>query len=243
MSKKAAAKEPKTIKKTPKEQKTNKPDNENIVVVPPKKEIKGFLEKIVEDERKSRGKAQRIFLILTHEYNENELERKYEVMGTTGNVYTVIIKNKPSCTCPDHTNRYKRCKHIYFVLTRIMKVKPSQEDISTYDDEDLIDMFNNIPQITENLRINSSQLAKFKELKKNGNGEVEMRVIDEDDICAICLGELYECNEEIVYCKYSCGHVLHKQCFDMYNSKRTEIKCLFCYKIWETEKKQYINLD
>src|SRR5438105_3268942 len=105
--------------------------------------------------RKSRGKDQKIFLILTHEYDPKVYERRYEVMGTTGNAYTVTINKSPVCTCPDHTVRHKRCKHIYFVLTRIMKVKPEQEDMSSYTDQDLNDMFANIPQITENLRVDA----------------------------------------------------------------------------------------
>lgn len=192
--------------------------------------------------RKSRGLEQKIFLILTHEYEKNILERKYEVMGTSGNVYTVTIKNDPDCTCPDYVNRHKRCKHIYFVLMRIMKVSEGLENIETYSDTDLEVMFENIPQITENLRVDSCKLAKFKQLKKNNNGEVKMREITEDDLCPVCLDGLYECKEELIYCKYSCGHGIHKQCFDMYNTKQDNIKCLFCHKEWKNNS-QYINLD
>jgi hypothetical protein len=50
-------------------------------------------------------------------------------------------------------------------------------------------------------------------------------------------------NEEMIHCKYSCGNSLHKQCFDMYNTKRyNEITCLFCHKAWN-DKKKYINLE
>lgn len=220
----------------------------NVAVVNLKKEakiIKGYEKQLVDDVRKARGKQQKIFLILTHEYDEDELERRYEVMGTTGNVYTVSIVNSPTCTCPDYTTRNKRCKHIYFVLTRIMKVKPNQEDIEKYLDDDLQDMFENIPQITENLRVDAHKLAKFKTLKKNGNGEVEKREIDEEAMCPICLAELYDCDEELIFCRYSCGYSLHKQCFDMYNSKQHgECKCIFCQKPWENEfKKQYMNIE
>jgi hypothetical protein len=199
--------------------------------------------KINDDARKSRGMAQKIFLILTHEYDKSILERKYEVMGTTGNVYTVTIKNSPACTCPDYIQRHKRCKHIYFVLTRIMKVKKDQEDIAKYTDGDLADMFTNIPAITENLRVDAAKLAKFKTFQKNANGEIK-REITEDDLCPICLGELLVCVEEITFCKKSCGYSIHKQCFDMYNSKRIDIKCLFCHKDWNMDDgNQYLNLD
>ncbi|VBB17960.1 hypothetical protein YASMINEVIRUS_423 [Yasminevirus sp. GU-2018] len=204
----------------------------------------GFRKKVIEDTRKSRGKAQRIFLILTHAYEDDVLERSYDVMGTTGNAYNVCIKTSPTCTCPDYTTRHKRCKHIYFVLSRIMKVTEDQEDIEEYTDDDLRDMLSNIPQITENLRVDAGKIAKFKALKKNGKGEVEMRPINEDDVCAICLGDMYECDEELTYCKYSCGSGIHKDCFDRYTAHRAEgAKCLFCMKQWERQGTAYINLD
>jgi hypothetical protein len=208
------------------------------------KSIKGFkLKSISQDDRKSRGKEQKIFLIMTHEYENDDMERSYAVMGTTGNVYTVTIKNKPTCTCPDFTIREKRCKHIYFVLTRIMKVSEDREDIDTYSDDDLIDMFSKIPHITDNLRVESSKLDLYKSMKKNKNGEVTMKEITEEDLCPICLDEMYECGEEITYCKYSCGACIHRKCFDMFNSKQTgDIKCLYCHKIWY-DKKEYLNIQ
>jgi hypothetical protein len=207
--------------------------------------IKGYENRSIDDIRKARGKEQKIFLILTHEYDADDLERKYEVMGTTGNVYTVSILNTPTCTCPDYVSRNKRCKHIYFVLTRIMKVKSSQEDIEEYSDGDLEDMFENIPQITENLRIDANRLAKFRILKKNGNNEVEKRELDDESMCPICLTELCDCDEELIYCRYSCGYSLHKQCFDMYNSKQHgQFKCIFCQKPWELGiEGRYLNID
>lgn len=197
--------------------------------------------KIVKDEqRKTRGIKQKIFLILTYEYDDDKLERSYEVMGTTGNVYMVTINESPSCTCPDYVTRAKRCKHIYFVLTRIMKVRTEQEDIEKYPNDVLRNMFDSIPIITESLRVDATKLNKFKELKKNKNGEVKMRKIMEEDMCPICLMELDD-SEDLVYCKYSCGNSIHKECFDMYNLKKTEIKCILCQNLWNPDR-QYIKL-
>ncbi|RYQ85296.1 hypothetical protein Ahy_B10g104817 isoform B [Arachis hypogaea] len=41
------------------------------------------------------------------------------VFGATGNVYTVNLSSTPSCTCPDRTTP---CKHILFVLIRVLGV-------------------------------------------------------------------------------------------------------------------------
>jgi len=215
--------------------------------MPPKKiNVKtatGFKHRVNEVERKSRGKTQKIYLVMTHEYTMNVLERSYEVMGTTGNVYNVCIKTSPTCTCPDYETRQKRCKHIYFVLSRIMKVQPEQEDIEEYTNDDLEYMFDHVPHITENLRVNADKIAHFKALKKNGNGEVTMKQIGEDDVCPICLDDMYECNDVITYCKYSCGHAIHEDCFTRYSDHRNEIvKCLYCQKPWTKDQSQYVNL-
>lgn len=202
--------------------------------------------KVVKEEnaRKERGKAKNIFLIQTHEYDQKNRERKYDIMGTTKNVYTVTINKIPKCTCPDYKQRHNRCKHIYFVLTQIMKVSREREDIESYDDNELEDMFNKIPIITENLRVNAQCLQKYLGTKnKNKNGEVEMKEASEEDICPVCLGDIMDENEETVYCKYSCGQCIHAKCFEMYNSQTKAIKCLFCQKDWTIDKKDYINLN
>ena len=228
---------------------TSKPTTKKIVgasvkVVKTEKVATGYKPKVNETERKSRGKVQKIYLVMAHEYSNGVLERSYEVMGTTGNVYNVCICTSPTCTCPDYTSRQRRCKHIYFVLSRIMKVKEEQEDIEQYTDDDLQDMFNNVPLITENLRVDVHRVARFKSLKKNGNGEVTMREIDEDDMCPICLDDMFECADEITFCKYSCGTAIHKDCFMRWTQHRHEPpKCLYCHKPWEQEKTAYVNLS
>lgn len=206
--------------------------------------IAGFRKLLNESQRKLRGVSQKIFLVLTHEFDENILERKYDVMGTTGNVYTVSIKNVPICTCPDYTLRFKRCKHIYFVLKRIMKIQQEYEDIIEYNDNDLIHMFSNIPEITNNIKLHTNLVNKYVSLKTNGI--ILQKKIEDDDICPICLDTLYDCDEEIVFCKYYCGNNIHKECFDIINDNKTDITCLYCFKPWISNKstlQPYINLN
>jgi len=211
--------------------------------MPLKRVIKGIYKPDLA--RKDRGKSQKIYLIKTHEEDAKKLERVYEVMGTTKNVYTVTIKTSPTCTCPDHMTRLTRCKHIYFVLTRIMKVKSDEEDIKKYSDDDLKSMFTKIPEITNNLKVSASLLNRYQSLQTNDNGEVTQKKIDEEDQCPICLDDLYECDEEVIFCKYSCGNNIHRDCFEMYyQKKKTDITCLYCTKKWnEANKLKYVNLD
>ena len=102
--------------------------------------------------------------------NEDDALREYIVMGSTGNVYRVKIKHEPSCTCPDNRMRKERCKHIYFILLRVMKVDNETQEY--YDDEELVEMFKHIPQITHNLIANRAIRKKYKFIERRGK-EVE----------------------------------------------------------------------
>lgn len=74
--------------------------------------------------RKDRALTQNLALISI----EGEI---YNVRGSTGNVYQIVIKNGPVCSCPDYTKRQIRCKHIYFVLITVLKVENTELD--SYD--------------------------------------------------------------------------------------------------------------
>ena len=183
-----------------------------------------------------------------------EKKRVYLIMGSTGNVYSVVITNKPTCTCPDFRQRKKRCKHIYFVLIRIMKVE--NPIIKKFTNDNLDEMFNIIPLITNNLIVDKSKRDKFHEItnniKSNNSKEINSKTdnkvkqrLNDNDICPICLDNINN-GKELDYCKYSCGLTLHKKCFQMWE-KRNKGICVFCRANWYKNKKKnkpnlYVNL-
>jgi Ring finger domain len=192
--------------------------------------------------RKERGKTQNIFLIETI---INEKERKFMVMGLTGNIYQVTMKHIPECTCPDFMTRNKRCKHIYFVLIKIMNTQ--NEDQDSYDELELQTMFHSIPLITNNLIVNENVKEVYNKLKEQNklNTSVKQEVTQRDtnDLCPICLDDL-ENGDELDYCKYSCGRPIHKICFSMWTKNRSSI-CVFCRHQWNSSTDseiKYINL-
>ena len=73
---------------------------------------------------------QRFFLI-DREKQEGALSEKFLVLGSTGNVYTVMIKHVLSCDCPDAL-KGNHCKHILFVLIRVLH-QPSHSNYSELD--------------------------------------------------------------------------------------------------------------
>lgn len=79
-------------------------------------------------ERLSRAFVHRLFLVGVETPSSAAADggdeaRVYSVLGSTANVYTVTIRERPSCTCPDHIKRGDPCKHILFVMHRVLKVE------------------------------------------------------------------------------------------------------------------------
>ena len=152
---------------------------------------------------------------------EEDTERKFVIMGHSGHVYNVTITNRPKCTCPDFYLRHNRCKHIYFVLIRIMNIDNVTDRY--YSDDDLTDMFSNIPPVAQNL------MYKGDEMENNEGKEVEQK-FEKGDICPICLDPL-ENGKELDFCRYSCGKTIHSKCFSMWVKSKGSI-CVFCRAQW-----------
>ena len=89
--------------------------------------------------RKNRGKNQNICLKKVNFLSDNK--REYVIIGTTNNSYTVTVSNIVTCTCPDHETRQVRCKHIYFVLCKILKIENGDEDKYFYTNSKLRTIF------------------------------------------------------------------------------------------------------
>lgn len=182
-------------------------------------------------QRKQRGVTQKLFLIETLQIKD-ETSREYIIMGSTGNVYNVNITHNPTCTCPDYITRGNRCKHIFFVLVRIMKV--IDPDKKRYTDGDLKEMFSNISEITNVLCVGKQIKDKYS-CSKGSN----IVTVKDDDICPICLEDIQN-GEQFEYCKAQCGKCVHELCFSMWCIKNPA-NCLVCRTPWGTQK--YLNLS
>ncbi|EAU80667.2 hypothetical protein CC1G_08274 [Coprinopsis cinerea okayama7 len=86
------------------------------------------------------------FYMLDRNRNGDELKETFQVSGSTGNVYTVVIDKIPSCTCPD-AMKGNHCKHILFIFTKVLHVPRSsgswyQKALLT---DELQEIFDNAP--------------------------------------------------------------------------------------------------
>jgi len=87
----------------------------------------------VDGSRLARALQQRIFLL------DRPSSTAFHVMGNSGTAYMVLLSPEdqrrepmeaawrdtfPNCTCPDHTGRGLLCKHILFVLVKVLGIRP-----------------------------------------------------------------------------------------------------------------------
>uniref|UniRef100_A0A6C0CMI2 RING-type domain-containing protein n=1 Tax=viral metagenome TaxID=1070528 RepID=A0A6C0CMI2_9ZZZZ len=206
-------------------------------------------------ERKERAKRQRIYLINVPDASSDENVKEFEVVGTTNNIYNVRISpSEVKCTCPDYTTRYNRCKHIYFVLLKIMKLKDGMEDVKKYTEQQIQDMFNNIPAIVDpSIRVSDDIQKKY--LESLGSGDIPgskpqpQRPLTEEDDCPICMDNLLG-STDLVWCKSSCGNSIHSECFKRWcDVSRGSPTCVYCRVAWvgdgaiEKRGLNYKNLD
>lgn len=181
--------------------------------------------------RRERAFSQPIYF-LRMDNTKSQYEKKFIVVGTSGNKYIVKIGKELECTCPDFIERYNICKHIYFIMLRVMKVTGNIK--RTNKKEILIDYFKNIPHfMNDNLAYNQNSKYNYENQFNNMNCKcVDQKI---DDICPVCLVELDDKidKNDLYYCKYSCGKSVHKSCFNTWvNSGENNNKCIFCRAIW-----------
>ena len=184
--------------------------------------------------RYDRAFKQRIYLITT-ELNKDYL---FNVMGTTGNIYKVCISDTHySCDCPDYLNRKSYCKHLFFILGKVLNISPTDIFSNNYNLNSITDYINT-NNILQNF-IKDDLVTKFNNIKLNSDICVKQKI---NEICAICFDDLDK-TDDLVYCKYVCGNSVHSKCFKQWSLiKKNQCVCVYCRNQIDNNKKGYINL-
>lgn len=174
--------------------------------------------------RIDRALAERIYLRGTHATGADVM---YDVTGQSGNDYKITINQTTKtarCTCPDHAVRNSTCKHILYVLFRILRADNSQTTL-----QDVIQSVDTTPQINQPRVCQSAVLTRiWDKYKTNGKAWKEPRWEDKDE-CPICFDELKPESEYIHWCRLQCGKCLHRSCYDAVAMKTL---CPCCRSKW-----------
>ena len=186
--------------------------------------------------RYERALKQRLYLITA---NINDEKCEFKVMGSTGNVYDVVISEDcETCTCPDFIGRRKYCKHIFFILSPVLGIKLKDIYKRMYNPGSIRkylekhDALNRFMRDDLAQRLNSMKIGPPKLVEQKFN-----------DNCAICFEPIDKDKDELIYCKYICGNSVHKECYEKWEKIKPN-ECVYCRgKLKKSPRKGYINLE
>lgn len=177
-------------------------------------------------EVRDRALTQRMFALDRQRNNDAECPSEtISLAGTTGNVYTITIDKVPSCDCP-HARKGNQCKHIVYVLSRVLRAPAELEYQLALTSSELKKIFANAPPLPSETADNDEKDGNRKPIE----GE-----------CPICCNDFEpKSSETIIYCKAACGNNIHKDCFGQWAATKTgqDITCPFCRSPWQGDEEQ-----
>lgn len=194
-------------------------------------------------QRIERARTQTMYLLTKdEEVDMQALSCKFVVLGSTGNVYDVVIQRKPSCTCPDH-RRGNLCKHILFVLLKVMGVPADSPMIyqAAWIGTELQEMFEGMKSRFQNVsgRVMANRLVQetYEKLKRGEEVNVKPAGVPrrtENDDCPICFDPL-QSSENTTYCRLQCGANFHQKCIHHWLAQQRgkNATCPMCRGPWE----------
>jgi hypothetical protein len=177
--------------------------------------------RLVDPRRIQRALTERIHLLKVDE------NRVFHVIGSTGeNIYQVEFAQFVDCSCPDCRHRGNICKHIIFVWVRVLRLDPDDIDLEM-DDElraEILEKMQNIPQLCYYPPASSEFKSDPKRLP------TARRQPTEGEECPVCFQEFEACDkpEDILWCQFSCGHNIHRICFDQWCRFKKTDSCVTC---------------
>lgn len=194
--------------------------------------------------RIGRAITQRLYLInQTDVSTPGNLERKYAVLGSTGNLYDVNICKLPTCSCPDF-GRSRLCKHILFVQLKVLRIDSRSELV--YQDallqSELAEIFGNAPAAPSDVQAKAEVVTAYKNLtagessssssEPTESAEASAPVNDKvpEGDCPVCFEDLPN-GEALDSCK-TCKNFIHVDCLKMWLGRSQT--CCYCRNDWHS---------
>lgn len=216
------------------------------------KRFRSSCPKIIE-ERLGRAKTQKMFLIRKGEISRDDGDAypsscEFIVLGSTGNVYNVTIQRLPQCTCPDYTKHNQLCKHILFVLLKVMGV-PEESPLvyqAAWIGSELRELFDCVSRRVRlvsggcNFMANEDVQDAFARLEiGRGSDNAPRRTVGKGDDCPICFDPLGG-NCSITHCRSQCGAIFHAACVRNWLQLNESCPtCPMCRHGWQDEGRGY----
>ncbi|KDQ61266.1 hypothetical protein JAAARDRAFT_32263 [Jaapia argillacea MUCL 33604] len=190
-------------------------------------------------DRVDRVASQRFFMV-ERKRNGEELREEFGVLGSTGNVYKVVIDKKPSCDCPD-ARKGNHCKHILFIFMKVLQV-PYQSNVwyqKALLTSELQTIFANAPEAPNsvtNQRVREAYAratGKASGSSSSNTNETNKRLPGPEDDCPICYENMHKVDvKKMAFCD-TCKNGLHLECFQQWaRTAGRNVTCVFCRAEW-----------
>lgn len=126
-------------------------------------------------DRLARAKGQRMFLVERRATDTTSSGYDFSVLGTTGNLYTVAIDKRPRCNCPDARRGNVPCKHVMFVIIKVLRIPPDSPLVwqSNYMTHELQYIFEHAPDPTRGCAVLANDRVRAAARAARGEGEPE----------------------------------------------------------------------
>ncbi|PBP21713.1 RING finger domain protein (Znf1) [Diplocarpon rosae] len=177
-------------------------------------------------DRLMRVRIQRMFMIDREKSigEDDTFIEKFDIAGSTGNIYQVTISRVPTCTCPD-ASRGNQCKHIIYVMVNVLKAPENLAYQLALISTELAEIFANAPVTPQSSSAAASIATDTGGFRKPIEGD-----------CPVCVMNFDESNksEDILWCKGVCGNNIHRHCFEQWaKSQPGTPKCVYCRAPWK----------
>ncbi|KAL4921141.1 hypothetical protein BDW62DRAFT_140320 [Aspergillus aurantiobrunneus] len=174
-------------------------------------------------ERLNRALTQRMFVVGQTVAGTDEIpELKFDIVGTTGNIYTTFFRKEPSCNCPDAI-KGNQCKHICYVLAKVLRAPEHLQYQLAFLSTEIREIYENSP------------LRNVKDKAEHHDTDGKRKAVEGD--CPICFMEFEPDKENIVWCRAACGNNIHKSCFQQWASTQNDqgVRCVYCRSHWQNQ--------
>jgi len=176
----------------------------------------------------------------------------FVVVGSTGNVYTVTLDRRPTCTCPYFVRKNDVCKHLFYVLLKVVGLSHESPIVyqKAYLTNELVEIYSLLESSPPTFASNTVRVEYHRRL----NNVTTTKAI----LCGYCQKRLVGKQQyPTIQCpSHGCRSHFHAACIlslpdiagrlsihdDPRRTRTTIVECPTCGEVWEHDDGYSINL-
>jgi hypothetical protein len=200
----------------------------------------------------ARALAQRLFLVDLRKAaagaDGRVAQLSLDVLGSTGNLYTVHVGAACSCSCPDFMLRQNACKHMLFAMYKVLRVSQRsplawQMSLLPHEIEYILAHAPNAlnagvlaPEATRRAVAEATGRALVLGASAAAAAPADARKphVATDD-CAVCFDAFGPSAAALISCA-ACNNFLHSECWKMWQTQKQAagqaVTCVYCRAPW-----------